>query len=644
MARERQPNALGPLGPLLIGPDGRALALGVGPSLPPSTGPSGPVNTVLPVVMGVLTVGNPLTTSDGTWTGSPTSFGYQWKSAGSNVGTNANTYTTVSGDVGHTITCTVSATNAGGTTPATSATVGPIANLPVPVNTVLPSVSGSVNVGGVLTTTDGTWTGSPTSFGYQWKSAGSNVGTNANTYTTVSGDIGHTITCTVSATNAGGTTPATSATVGPITGTPTTTNFQGGDAGIIYGGFFGPPFLNAGIMIKNATGTNSDFRTVITGTEALLTVFAVGVVYTWTVDGGATQTASPGGNVNAQITLFTGLTDAPHTVIVVCAGYVGYSPAFLTVTGATPALAAPANYSNNQYLMAGSSGVAIDGSETGVNAEGYPLVLQRGAARFKTSAAIIRAWCVNRSAPGPISLVRDGDPSTNAIRSVPDTWGWISWTGLDTSTEHTYRIINGPGTYLYSIMCDALNTSPLTPLPTIFFGGDSETAATNITNGDCALNFPQVFALLANTGYQILAGAGWQARLQGIANDGAPGAAVPTPMWVYMLYGVNDGGFGPGGLATWSASVTTILTQISTDLPTTPIVWPGIFPVSGTASIRVSYNAALVAAIAALANPLITYLDVESLATLPTSDGTHLTGGPTGSATTYGTFLAAHTP
>jgi len=38
-----------------------------------------------------------------------------------------------------------------------------------PVNTVLPVVSGTTYVGDLLTTTDGTWTGTPTSFSYQWK-------------------------------------------------------------------------------------------------------------------------------------------------------------------------------------------------------------------------------------------------------------------------------------------------------------------------------------------------------------------------------------------------------------------------------------------------------------------------------------------
>jgi surface protein len=81
---------------------------------------------------------------------------------------------------------------------------------PAPVNTVLPNVTGTAVVGNVLTTDDGTWTNSPTSYAYQWKRGATNIGTNANTYTLVTADAGESITCVVTATNGGGSTPATS--------------------------------------------------------------------------------------------------------------------------------------------------------------------------------------------------------------------------------------------------------------------------------------------------------------------------------------------------------------------------------------------------------------------------------------------------
>ena len=86
-------------------------------------------------------------------------------------------------------------------------TSGPAA---APVNTVLPNVTGTAVVGNALTTTNGTWTNSPTSYAYQWKRGATNIGTNANSYTLVNADAGQSITCVVTATNAIGSTPATS--------------------------------------------------------------------------------------------------------------------------------------------------------------------------------------------------------------------------------------------------------------------------------------------------------------------------------------------------------------------------------------------------------------------------------------------------
>ena len=96
---------------------GTSITITTGGTPPP---PAAPVNTVLPNVTGVVIVGDILTTDDGSWINSPTSYSYQWKRGATNIGTNANTYTLVNADAGQSITCVVTATNAGGSTPATS--------------------------------------------------------------------------------------------------------------------------------------------------------------------------------------------------------------------------------------------------------------------------------------------------------------------------------------------------------------------------------------------------------------------------------------------------------------------------------------------------------------------------------------------
>ena len=161
---------------------------------------SAPVNTVLPAISGTAQQGQTLTGSTGTWSASaaPT-YTYAWKSNGTTVGT-STTYTVVLGDVGHTITFTVVATNAGGSTTAVSnptATVIAIA----PVNTVAPAVTGTTTVGNTLSCSTGTWTNAVT-YTYQWFRSGVAIsGATSSTYLLVTADVSQTIKCQVTALN-----------------------------------------------------------------------------------------------------------------------------------------------------------------------------------------------------------------------------------------------------------------------------------------------------------------------------------------------------------------------------------------------------------------------------------------------------------
>lgn len=94
-----------------------------------------------------------------------------------------------------------------------------------PSNTVAPSISGSPVVGSTLTANNGTWAGStPITYTYQWLKGGVNIsGATAQTYVPVTGDIGGTITVTVTATNSIGNASATSAGVGPVAASSGTT-------------------------------------------------------------------------------------------------------------------------------------------------------------------------------------------------------------------------------------------------------------------------------------------------------------------------------------------------------------------------------------------------------------------------------------
>jgi hypothetical protein len=81
-----------------------------------------------------------------------------------------------------------------------------------PFNTIAPVVSGTNTVGSLLTTTNGTWSGSlPITYTYQWLRNGLNIsGATSSNYTLVTADTSNVVSCRVTATNSVGSANATS--------------------------------------------------------------------------------------------------------------------------------------------------------------------------------------------------------------------------------------------------------------------------------------------------------------------------------------------------------------------------------------------------------------------------------------------------
>jgi Right handed beta helix region len=197
------------------------------PSEPPPTEPpppAAPVNTVLPAIAGSATQGQLLSAAQGSWTGEPTSYAYQWQDCGIrgcvNVGgATSSSYELVANDIGDTVRVIVTASNAGGSAAATSVrTATVLALLTAPLNVLSPTVSGTAVEGETLSAAPGSWTGNPSSFSYQWQdcdSAGASCanvgGATASTRVLAPSDVGHTTRVVVNASNAAGSTEAHSA-------------------------------------------------------------------------------------------------------------------------------------------------------------------------------------------------------------------------------------------------------------------------------------------------------------------------------------------------------------------------------------------------------------------------------------------------
>jgi hypothetical protein len=174
-----------------------------------------PRNTTPPTVSGVPSVGQTLTSTTGTWVGSPSSFSYQWQRCdpvGANCasisGATGQSYSLVAADVGATLRVSVTARSATGAATATSAPTGVVSASGAPTSTSLPTISGVAQVGQTLTAGTGSWTGNPTGFAFQWQRCNSSgtgcvdmPGATSGTYVVASADLGATIRVVVTATN-----------------------------------------------------------------------------------------------------------------------------------------------------------------------------------------------------------------------------------------------------------------------------------------------------------------------------------------------------------------------------------------------------------------------------------------------------------
>ena len=185
-----------------------------------------PANTALPKISGTARVGETLTTTDGTWANSPTSFAYLWLRCsrnGKNCSTipaaTAKTYMLVVADQRQTIRVRVTATNADGSTAAESTQTGVIAAASGAAPEHCASHDHRPRQGRPdAAAGEGAWSGKPTGYTYAWQRCDADVASCANivgatgkSYTVTVASLGYRFRVTVTAKNAKGTAAANSA-------------------------------------------------------------------------------------------------------------------------------------------------------------------------------------------------------------------------------------------------------------------------------------------------------------------------------------------------------------------------------------------------------------------------------------------------
>jgi hypothetical protein len=142
-----------------------------------------------------------------------------------------------------------------------------------PVDSVLPVVSGTAQVGQTLSVSSGSWSNSPTGYQYQWQrcsgGACANIsGATANSYQPVSADVGDTLAALVTATNSGGSATAGSQPTAVVTQASTT----GGTLGVTtIGSSSSVPasgYKFGSVFPLSSAGVASDFRFYARGGSA----------------------------------------------------------------------------------------------------------------------------------------------------------------------------------------------------------------------------------------------------------------------------------------------------------------------------------------------------------------------------------------
>jgi hypothetical protein len=207
-------------------------------SAPTQTIVAPPAEVSAPLVVGTASESSLLTEAHGTWSGAPTTYGYQWYRCGPSVcaavsGATSQSYSPVAADIGSALLVAEVASNAGGpSAPAdsalTSVVTGPATIIPVPVDSSPPTTSGAAQQGQTLVEAHGSWSGNPISYRYQWEACGSAgcaeiPGATGQSYTLTAADVGKRIVVLESAFSATGFgTPAPSAPTAPVITTAAT--------------------------------------------------------------------------------------------------------------------------------------------------------------------------------------------------------------------------------------------------------------------------------------------------------------------------------------------------------------------------------------------------------------------------------------
>jgi hypothetical protein len=432
-------------------------------------------------------------------------------------------------------------------------------------------------------------------------------------------------------------------------GAQTTFNYNA--AGVTLGGAWSDA---GGFQQAGCGGGGSYVALTMTGTKGEINIWQA---FAWTVsvDGAAAVSVTTlGTSVFAYSTLFTGLSDGPHTVLAIGSGaeYLNEVPAF-RVTGASPAVSAfaafasPVLYSGATWSTYGQFGGApatdsfCSGAKLWAQSGQYGQMGGESSDRVTgvgSASVTIGKWIYNGGAQTMQAFedgVEIGTPYTASSNGVMAFAVLAS--GINATGNHTFEIRNiaiSGWTLSIGAVFGGITLSPATAWPQIAFAGDS------ITQGNT--NTPPIDATAMDT-FQLGA-----ALNIGIRRDGAFGCGVsqsgsdncpsvaaqftgatPAFKYVVLAMGVNDATAGStigtcGTSATFEGNYITRMNATAALMQAGGTIWlRGILPNNASSTGNVAtYRAAEQAIVACFNAAPVNGVNAVYIATDNWIDGT----------------------
>lgn len=432
------------------------------------------------------------------------------------------------------------------------------------------------------------------------------------------------------------------------------------DAAIRQAGQFADGRINSLDGYRQWVGRDSRFEFKATGTDCTMSIVAVATQPTLrvSVDGGAFSNLTLGSaGVRADVTLFTGLSDAEHTVVVEHSAGTQANAAVeianaITVTGAAPAIAAPDGYGTQynaaEYPLAGLS--RYNGAARTLATTGYVSVLSLqgpdSSIRFRGNPTSIKAWVANG---GRYRVYQDGTAlaaAANTTGGGSSRYGWDTIaSGLD-GAEHEYEIVNASNAYvqlnIYTVMLIGGTLSSTRPAEKykLLAVGDSQTAGNGTSDPTQAHG--RVIAESTNRKcFNVGLASSRVTTFQGFGtlSMGQRFGDILTFSYqdnvdrIVVLYGHNDA-VNQAALADFNREYTRLVTSLVAAFPTAKILCCALLPT--TASItpitRADYIAEIASVVSTLANADVTHVTMETTDFSPaynatagqdTTDGVH---------------------